>query len=385
MSDQELEKETVEKDSLRSLSSSPLARPSKPVGTAKDRTPELQTVTSVLSPPFSPRIRGRSHRQPADPEDYALSSDSDVGSFSSIGSSYYQTSRLGIRSEAARRKSDNSVRSGDSVVQTDSDYEAGTPRRSPRGRKETDTPRDRRGKSGGSSSRRRMSSRSRVRDTEMPAEAKILKNLLILEESLRQQAAQQKGLRRKYLGFFMAMAFTLVFCGYRLLVAPELIDSAFLKAVHQVLFLITAVTLLLFYLSGEYHRTVVRPRRFITSTNKGLRQLNVRIVKVRSPTSDILPDLSRWTLRQFAMATRTGIDLVGPTRIPVLRSVTAWLKTFVSTMELRSQPRVGATELKLVLNPRVFNMATREIWELYRNEFWAREGARMRRQLEKSK
>lgn len=46
---------------------------------------------------------------------------------------------------------------------------------------------------------------------------------------------------------------------------------------------------------------------------------------------------------------------------------------------IRSQPRIGAVDVKLILNPRAFNAEIREGWEIYRDEFWAREGARRRK------
>lgn len=53
-------------------------------------------------------------------------------------------------------------------------------------------------------------------------------------------------------------------------------------------------------------------------------------------------------------------------------------KTF--SLTIQSQPRIGAVDVKLVLNPRAFSAEIREGWEIYRDEFWAREGARRRKQ-----
>lgn len=57
----------------------------------------------------------------------------------------------------------------------------------------------------------------------------------------------------------------------------------------------------------------------------------------------------------------------------------SWIIRFWNSVALRSQPRIGACDVKLVLNPRAFSAEIREGWEIYRDEFWAREGARRRK------
>ena len=52
---------------------------------------------------------------------------------------------------------------------------------------------------------------------------------------------------------------------------------------------------------------------------------------------------------------------------------------FWDNVRIRSQPRIGAVDVKLVLNPKAFSAEVREGWEIYRDEFWAREGARRRK------
>ncbi|ODV83609.1 hypothetical protein CANARDRAFT_29836 [[Candida] arabinofermentans NRRL YB-2248] len=48
-----------------------------------------------------------------------------------------------------------------------------------------------------------------------------------------------------------------------------------------------------------------------------------------------------------------------------------------------SKQNGGVRDVKIVLNPRIFNTATREQWELYRNEFWNKETIRRRLVLQK--
>lgn len=111
-----------------------------------------------------------------------------------------------------------------------------------------------------------------------------------------------------------------------------------INIIYRVISIITGMTLVLFYLSGEYARTISLPRKFLTTTNKGIRQLNVRLVKVKVPFKE----------------------------------------RFVGYLRLRLQKsqQGGVDHVRLVLNPRVFSTATREQWELYRNQFWNLEGVR---------
>ena len=51
------------------------------------------------------------------------------------------------------------------------------------------------------------------------------------------------------------------------------------------------------------------------------------------------------------------------------------------TCQSQCQPRIGVTDVKLVLNARVFNTDIREGWEMYRSEFWINEGIRRRNNM----
>jgi hypothetical protein len=235
----------------------------------------------------------------------------------------------------------------------------------------------------GSSSRRRRSeseksgrsirSSSGQRDR-VSQRTKIFRNLLILEESLRQQSNEQKALRRKFTAFLAALAGMEGFTIY-LLYFIESGLSQFMQYALKFSAFFILVTLVLFHLSGEYRRTIVIPRRFFNSTNKGLRQLNLRLVKVDTSFSDKFIDFTRYLLRTLHYCSISAFELTGPLQNTCLG---LRVKHTLKNIELRAQPRIAATDLKLVLNPRSFNAEIRESWELYRDEFWAREGSRRR-------
>ncbi|CCH40541.1 Sporulation-specific protein [Wickerhamomyces ciferrii] len=281
-------------------------------------------------------------------------------------------------------------RDEDSAIYSDSDAGSQTSTIAARGRNSAST-RDHKNKSsktGRSSSRRRKSdsseksnrsvrSSSGQRGDKISTTTKIFRNLLILEESLRQQSQDQRILRRKFTAFLAVLAGLSGFCFYSLY-GTDKTHSPFTKVILQFLFFFILVTLALFHLSGEYRRTIIIPRRFFTSTNKGLRQLNLRLVKVKTPIGDQFIDITRAILMFVVQLNQSALSYTGPLQST---KIGKWIKSGLRTLELRSQPRVGATDVKLMLNPRAFNSEIREAWELYRDEFWAREGSRRRHSI----
>lgn len=224
------------------------------------------------------------------------------------------------------------------------------------------------------SSRRSLRSSSAQRE-KIPQATKIFRNLLILEESLRQQSKDQRTLRRKFTSFvatLVGLEVSTVYILYFANVPPSSTSKIFL----QLFFLSILVTLALFNISGEYRRTIIIPRKFFTSTNKGLRQLNMRLVKVKAPISDTFIDNWRTIIRWIV-----SIWLYCLKPIETL-PLTKWWIHKLKAAENSAQPRIGATDVKLVLNPRAFNSEIREAWELYRDEFWAREGSKRRHKKE---
>ncbi|QHS71432.1 Nem1-Spo7 phosphatase regulatory subunit SPO7 [Saccharomyces paradoxus] len=201
----------------------------------------------------------------------------------------------------------------------------------------------------------------------------IFRNLLILEDDLRRQAHEQKILKWQFTLFLASMAGVGAFTFYELYFTTD-----YVKGFHRVILQFTlsfiSITVVLFHISGQYRRTIVIPRRFFTSTNKGIRQFNVKLVKVQSTWDEKYTDSVRFVSRSIAYC-----------NIYCLKKF-LWLKDdntivkFWKSVTIQSQPRIGAVDVKLVLNPRAFSAEIREGWEIYRDEFWAREGARRRKQ-----
>ncbi|OBA21971.1 Spo7-domain-containing protein [Metschnikowia bicuspidata var. bicuspidata NRRL YB-4993] len=208
-----------------------------------------------------------------------------------------------------------------------------------------------------------------------PATGKIFRNLLILEESLRQQVVQQRTLRRKYLTFLAALCALVASVSYLLYFAAP---RGPLRAFLQLILLTLVVTLLLYHLLGEYQKTIVLPRKFLSSINKGLRQLNVRLIKTKLSLANRTADLARELGLFLCIMALKLCHSVSPS---MARNPSSRLEVWLVSVQLRCQPRFGLNDIKLVLVPRSFSTDIREGWELYRDEFWIKEGIRRRNYL----
>ncbi|CUM55262.1 uncharacterized protein AC631_01018 [Debaryomyces fabryi] len=210
-----------------------------------------------------------------------------------------------------------------------------------------------------------------------PATGKIFRNLLILEESLREQVIQQRAMRRKYLTFLSILCSIIASLTHHLYLMDSPVNGT-VRVILQFTLLALLVTLMLYHLSGEYQKTIVLPRKFLSSTNKGLRQLNVRLVKIKTPLTDSITDLIREFVLFNATVCRNALHNVYPSTKNNRKSK---LEVFLASCQLQCQPRIGVADVKLILNARVFNTDVREGWELYRSEFWAHEGVRRRENM----
>ncbi|RLV96099.1 Sporulation-specific protein SPO7 [Spathaspora sp. JA1] len=215
--------------------------------------------------------------------------------------------------------------------------------------------------------------------TSVPATGKVFRNLLILEESLREQVIQQRAMRRKYLTFLALLCSIIASLIHHLFILDASMSSTgTTRVILQFLLLATIITLTLYHLSGEYQKTIVLPRKFLSSTNKGLRQLNVRLVKIKTPLIDKITDL----IREISLYIVTiNLDMFHKISPFSIQNPNSKIEVFLVSCQSQCQPRIGVTDVKLVLNARVFNVDIREGWELYRSEFWINEGVRRRNNM----
>jgi hypothetical protein len=184
-----------------------------------------------------------------------------------------------------------------------------------------------------SSSASRPQSRGRNEIDMLPpnSSAQVFRNLLILEESLREQYKELSLSRRKHVVFFMCLLSGLVYFFYAVFIQPSI--YGLFSFLQRVGFLASAITMGLFYLTGLYSKTFVEYPRFIYSTNKGLRAFNIKLVKLQKS----------WRERIIGLC---------------------WDPSY--------SDRPGKL-VKIVLSTRMFTPETIEGWEIYRQEYWERE------------
>lgn len=350
------------------------------------KLPALSSSDSLMDiTPYSSNNTGNEN----DHDEYVIYTDSEIGSQNSLDLRNVHSEDIDnspTRAKARRNKSSTSRRS--------------SPRRGSPGRESPqrrESPHRREGSKGDSHDlasgkpKKRIRRKSNKSDgsershpigsgyTLTPAAGKVFRNLLILEESLREQVSQQKALRRKYLTFMAIMCSLIASISHHLYFANHLqTTSSPFRVVLTFILLALLVTLLLYYLSGEYLKTIVLPRKFLSSTNRGLRQLNIRLVKIKTPLTDKMTDL----IRDFLLFIITScLFLLHKFDPSTEKNKNSKLEVFLVSCQLQCQPRIGITDVKLVLNARVFNTDIREGWELYRSEFWIGEGVRRRNDL----
>ena len=222
-----------------------------------------------------------------------------------------------------------------------------------------------------SGSRTSSGRRSRNSSSISPA-SMVFRNLLILEDDLRSQSRRLRVLRLQFTAFLSTLAGIAAFSFYLLYFSDEPAQGVY-RFILQFSLLFIMITVVLFHLSGQYKRTIIIPRRFFMSTNKGIRPFNLKLVKVHSTIDEKFTDLVRFITRKIAYLNQWFLQ-----KILMLGEANAVVQFWVG-VAIRSQPRIGAVDVKLILNPRAFNAEIREGWEIYRDEFWAREGARRRK------
>ena len=220
----------------------------------------------------------------------------------------------------------------------------------------------------------------------------IYLNLLILESSLRlQHLSLWERLRLHSLLFFLLSLWCATFT-YLLFFRPREDGSGVGGSVYWVIesieklgFCGGVVTLCLFWGTGMYERGVRWPRKFVGTTNRGLRGFNLKVVVIRG---SLLSELGSWLslldplcwFRDSRINFQTvpkdieahGLSLATPASL----GKDHW-NIHASRHGLVEEDIAPSGDvLKLLLLPKPFSPDFREGWETYRTEYWERENAR---------
>ncbi|KAJ9627361.1 uncharacterized protein PV06_07255 [Exophiala oligosperma] len=208
----------------------------------------------------------------------------------------------------------------------------------------------------------------------------IYLNLLILETSLRAQYLHLVSRRRLNTFFLLLLALWNVGFTYALFLRPREDGTGRGGSVYwmvettQKLALITGiVTVLLVHATGQWDRGVRWPRKWLGTTNRGLRGFNLRVVIIRDK-------LWREMLGHMSFLLPYGLwrgESGGGGDWHLVEHEDG------TTAEEDLAP--GGDGVMLLLLPKSFSPEFRENWESYRTEYWEKENERrshMRKKLD---
>ena len=220
----------------------------------------------------------------------------------------------------------------------------------------------------------------------------IYLNLLILEASLRAQYLTLRARRRQHTFFLFLLSSWITYFVYALFLRPRedgrgvggsvywMVETAEKMALMGGL-----VTAILVWGTGQWERGIRWPRRWLATANRGLRNINTKLVVIQGPwwqealsaLAILFPSPSLFPL---ARPSYRGLDppLVpsteGPRPGPGYRGPVDGVQeeSLLSEDDFSN----GGDVVKLLLSPKPFSPDFRENWELYRTEYWEKENER---------
>ncbi|KAI4243259.1 MAG: hypothetical protein L6R40_003627 [Gallowayella cf. fulva] len=218
----------------------------------------------------------------------------------------------------------------------------------------------------------------------------IYLNLLILEASLRSQYLTLR-IRRSQHTFFVLLltAWTTGFF-YALFLRPREDGSGVggsvywvVETAEKVVLMGGIVTGILLWGTGQWDRGVRWPRRWVGIANRGLRNINAKIVIIKGPW---------WKEMARHMSFLFPYSALFASHGPYLHYAEPVTEKQSGRQRHADSSNVGTVEdlspggdyLKLLLLPKPFSPDFRENWEMYRLEYWDKENerrAQLRRQF----
>ncbi|KAL8720004.1 MAG: hypothetical protein Q9225_003075 [Loekoesia sp. 1 TL-2023] len=218
----------------------------------------------------------------------------------------------------------------------------------------------------------------------------IYLNLLILEASLRSQYLTLRARRRQHTFFLLLLTAWIAGFFYALFLRPREDGSGVGGSVYWVVETAEKVALMggivtgvLLWGTGQWDRGVRWPRRWLGVANRGLRNVNAKIVVIKGPWwKEMLSHLSFLfpysSLFLSHEASYHYVEHVGGKQGVRHRHANN------SSARTAEDLSPGGDYIKLLLLPKPFSPDFRENWEMYRLEYWERENerrAQLRRQL----
>ncbi len=226
------------------------------------------------------------------------------------------------------------------------------------------------------------------RDSLPSSPPQIYLNLLILESSLRLQYLSLRARLRVNLLLLTTLLLWNATFTYLLFFHPREDGSGVGGSVYWAVETIEklgwcsgVVTICLFWGTGMYERGVRWPRKFVGTTNRGLRGFNMKVVVVRdSFLKEVLGWLGMLDPAGWVREERVQFQVL-PRDIEAASMVSGskehqWSHHAIRHGLVEEDIAPSGDVLKLLLLPKPFSPDFREGWENYRLEYWDRENAR---------
>ena len=229
------------------------------------------------------------------------------------------------------------------------------------------------------------------RDNLPSSPPQIYLNLLILESSLRLQYLSLRARLRLHLLLLAVLSAWVALFTYLLFMRPREDGSGVGGSVYWVVesaeklgWCGGVVTSCLFWGTGMYERGVRWPRKFVGTTNRGLRGFNMKIVLVKgSVLGEVMGWLGMLDAAGWIKEQRVNFQIVpkdietgameGSTSV---RRDQQWNSHATRHGLIEEDIAPSGDVLKLLLLPKPFSPDFREGWETYRMEYWEKENAR---------
>lgn len=221
----------------------------------------------------------------------------------------------------------------------------------------------------------------------------IYLNLLILEASLRAQWLQLRTRRRQHTFFLAILGLWILYFGYALFLAPREDGSGVggsvywvVEVTEKVCFMGGIVTGILVWGTGQWERGIRWPRRWVWTTNRGLRVFNCKLVVIKQSWWKELLSTISFFLSYGLFSSNSGssyryVDqslLIGSEKAARSKGHQGLpnIHEYDDSIGYEEDLAPGGDCIKLLLLPKPFSPAFRENWDVYRTEYWERENER---------
>ena len=216
----------------------------------------------------------------------------------------------------------------------------------------------------------------------------IYLNLLILEASLRSQYLILRARRRQHTFFLLLLALWIAYFFYALFMRPREDGKGLGGSVYwvvemgeKVALLGGFVTAMLVWGTGQWERGIRWPRRWVGVANRGLRNVNSKLIVIKGPWWKELLSAIAFLFPYSSLFTAESsyqyVDQPQESQPAGKRAVgrrSGYDDRDPNAVEEDLSP--GGDYVKLLLLPKPFSPDFRENWELHRSEYWEKENER---------